>query len=189
MKTERKITRATADDGLARPSPDRPTPPTAPHVPASHSGPDAALPSVDTVDTGYLQTLVGYNARRAALTVIGLFVPRMADYGLRPVDFSILSVIRHNPGITSKQLCSALNLLPPNLVGKIAALDKRGLLLRHPHPTDGRALGLQLTPEGHALMAKAEVTAFELEKEAASALSASERQTLLRLLQKVYSSN
>ena len=159
--------------------------------PASNGDPTApadAFPSVDTVDTAYLQTLVGYNARRAALTVIGMFVPRMAEYGLRPVDFSILSVIRHNPGITSKQLCSTLNLLPPNLVGKIAALDKRGLVLRHPHPSDGRALGLQLTPDGHALMTQAEVTAFELEKEAASGLSPSERQTLLRLLQKVYSS-
>ncbi len=146
-------------------------------------------PSVDKVSTAYLETLVGYNARRAALAVIGLFVPRMAEYGLRPVDFSILSVIRHNPGITSKQLCSALNLLPPNLVGKIAALDKRGLLLRHPHPTDGRALGLQLTNEGHALMAQAEITAVQLEQDAASALSPSERQTLLRLLQKVYSSS
>lgn len=156
--------------------------------PGATDAPASPAPSIAKVNTAYLETLVGYNARRAALAVISLFVPRMAEYGLRPVDFSILSVIRHNPGITSKQLCSTLNLLPPNLVGKIAALDKRGLLLRHPHPSDGRALGLQLTPEGQALMAQAELTAFELEKEAASALSESERHTLLRLLQKVYSS-
>ena len=162
----------------------------APQQPASTEAEVVATPapSVDKVSTAYLETLVGYNARRAALAVIGLFVPRMADYGLRPVDFSILSVIRHNPGITSKQLCIALNLLPPNLVGKIASLDQRGLLLRHPHPSDGRALGLQLTPAGHDLMARAEVTAVELEQDAASSLSPSERQTLLRLLQKVYSS-
>lgn len=169
----------TVDTEVAHPSP-----PAADALP-----PVDPAPTVDQVDTSYLETLVGYNARRAALTVIGLFVPRMAEYGLRPVDFSILSVIRHNPGITSKQLCSALNLLPPNLVGKIAAMDKRGLLVRHPHPSDGRALGLQLTPAGHALMHDAEQSAFELEREAAGALSASERRTLLRLLQKVYSSN
>ena len=115
----------------------RPDPTDAPPAPAAEelngAAPFDPNASVDQVDTRYLETLVGYNARRAALTVIGLFVPRMAEYGLRPVDFSILSVIRHNPGITSKQLCSALNLLPPNLVGKIATLDQRGLLLRHPH--------------------------------------------------------
>ena len=141
---------------------------------------------VETVDTTYLETLVGYNARRAALTVIGQFVPRMAEYGLRPVDFSILSVIRHNPGVTSRQLCDVLSLLPPNLVGKIAGMEKRGLLLRRPHPLDGRALGLHLSEAGRQLMDQAENTAFELEKDAAGALTAAERKTLIRLLQKVY---
>ena len=68
---------------------------------ASHDAPPAtpAAPAiVDAVDTRYLQTLLGYNARRAALTVIDEFVPRMAQFGLRVVDFSILSVIHHNPG-------------------------------------------------------------------------------------------
>ncbi|MFT4194022.1 MarR family winged helix-turn-helix transcriptional regulator [Ottowia sp.] len=143
-------------------------------------------PVIDQVDTAYLQTLLGYNARRAALAVISEFLPRMARYGLRPVDFSILSVIRHNAGITSRQLCDALSLLPPNLVGKIGALEKRGLLLRRPHPLDGRAQGLHLTKDGHGLMEKAEATAAELERDVASALTAAEHKTLLRLLQKVY---
>lgn len=147
---------------------------------------EAPLAAVDQVDTRYLQSLLGYNARRAALVVIGRFVPRMAEYGLRPVDFSILSVINHNSGITSRQLCDALGLLPPNLVGKIAALERRGLLVRHPHPMDKRALSLQLTPDGSALMERAEITASQLEAEVARTLSGAEMRTLLRLLQKVY---
>lgn len=142
--------------------------------------------AVEKIDTRYLQTLLGYNARRAALTIIGLFVPRMAEFGLRPVDFSILSVIGHNPGITSKQLCGVLDLLPPNLVGKINALEQRGLLERHSHPSDGRALGLHLTTAGQAMMKQAEKSAFELEAEAANRLTATERQTLNSLLRKVY---
>jgi DNA-binding MarR family transcriptional regulator len=142
--------------------------------------------AVDTVDSSYLQTLVGYNARMAALTVIGDILPGMAPFGLRIVDFSILSIVFHNSGITSKQLCGVLNLLPPNLVGKIGALEKRGLLLRHPHPQDGRALGLQLTAEGRRLMQKAEMAVAALEGRATQALTASERRTLIRLLQKLY---
>jgi DNA-binding MarR family transcriptional regulator len=141
---------------------------------------------VETVDTAYLETLIGYNARRAALSVIGLFLQRMAVYGLRPVDFSVMSLITHNPGITSRQLCSALNILPPNLVGMINALARRGLIERLPHPRDRRAQGLHLTVEGQALMNEAEVTASELEVEAAGRLSAAERATLIRLLRKVY---
>jgi DNA-binding MarR family transcriptional regulator len=143
-------------------------------------------PAVDEVDTRYLETLIGYNARRAALSVIGLFLQRMAVYELKPVDFSVLSLITHNPGITSAQLCSALSILPPNLVGMINALARRGLIERLPHPRDGRALGLHLTAAGHALMGEAEQTASDLELEATDRLSNAERQTLIRLLRKVY---
>jgi DNA-binding MarR family transcriptional regulator len=147
--------------------------------------PDSA-PAIEQVDTTYLETLLGYNARRVSLKVIELFTQRMADYGLSPVDFSILSLITHNPGITSRQICSALSLLPPNLVGKINAMGKRGLLARSPHPDDGRAIGLYLTDAGRQLMLQAEKTATDLELDAASRLTTAEKKTLLRLLQKVY---
>lgn len=143
-------------------------------------------PAVENVDTSYLESLVGYNARRAALAVIEVFLERMAVYDLRPVDFSVLSLITHNPGITSRQLCSTLSILPPNLVGMINALEKRELISRRPHPRDGRAMGLHLTPTGQNLVRDAEQTAAELESEVAGRLTATERKTLIRLLQKIY---
>jgi DNA-binding MarR family transcriptional regulator len=142
--------------------------------------------TVEKVDTSYLETLMGYNARRAALRVIDLFSRRMAVFELRPVDFSVLSLIGHNPGITSRQLCSALNILPPNLVGKISSMEKRDLLARKPHPQDRRAVGLHLTELGTQLMSDAERIALDLESEATSRLSAAEKKTLMRLLQKIY---
>lgn len=143
-------------------------------------------PYVETVDTSYLQTLLGYNARRTALRIITEFLRRMAVYGLKPVDFSVMSVIAHNPGVTSRQICATLDILPPNLVGMINQLQSRELIERRPHPRDGRAQGLHLTPTGVKLMRSAEATASQLEEDAASRLSAAERKTLLRLLQKVY---
>lgn len=145
--------------------------------------PDAA---VEQVDTSYLESLVGYNARRAALVIIDAFLRHMAVYGLRPVDFSVLSLIAHNPGITSRQLCTSLNIQPPNLVGLINQLQKRELITRRPHPRDGRAMGLHLTPVGRKLAKQAEVTAAELENEATARLSAAERKTLMQLLKKIY---
>ena len=140
----------------------------------------------DELDTRYLETLLGYNTRRAALTIIGRFMDNMAVYQLRPVDFSVLSLIGHNPGITSRQLCGALNILPPNLVGLLKDIEKRQLIRRSPHPTDGRAMGLSLTSKGAALMQEAEATALDSDLSAAAALSPSEIKTLTRLLQKIY---
>ena len=149
----------------------------------------AGLPTVSAVDqvnTTYLQTLLGYNARRAALTIIEGFLERKAEFGLRPVDFSVMSVIHHNPGVTSRQLCAALNLLPPNLVGLVQSLEARGLIHRQPHPPDGRAMGLHPTPEGAALMLQAEQAATDLEIERSARLTPAQRKTLLDLLQKIY---
>lgn len=138
------------------------------------------------IDASFLESLLGYNARRTALVIIESFLDRMSVYGLRPVDFSTLSLVAHNPGITSRQLCAALGILPPNLVRIVADLDKRGLVQRKPHPTDGRAIGLHLSVDGRKMMREAEATVLALEDSAASRLTVQERLTLMSLLKKVY---
>ena len=140
------------------------------------------------IDATFLESLLGYNARRTALVIIESFLDRMSVYGLRPVDFSTLSLVAHNPGITSRQLCAALGILPPNLVRIVADLDKRGLVQRKPHPTDGRAIGLHLSTEGRKMMREAEATVLALEDSAAAKLTVAERLTLISLLKKVYKS-
>jgi DNA-binding MarR family transcriptional regulator len=148
--------------------------------------PKNSVSAVEKVDTRFLESLIGYNARRAALAIIEEFLERMAVYGLKPVDFSVMSVIVHNPGVTSRQLCASLNILPPNLVSLIQSLDSRGLVERQPHPHDGRAVGLHPTKKGKALMVQAEATASELERNVGGKLTPNQAQTLVTLLQKIY---
>ena len=160
-----------------------------PRAPRKTAAPATTFPVVDNdsgIDTSYLETLLGYNARRAALAVIGVFLQRMAPYGLRPVDFSVLTLIAHNPGITSRHHCAALDILPPNLVGMIKSLDQRGLIERRPHPTDRRAQGLHVSAAGKKLQKSAQATATQLESDVASRLTAQELDTLKDLLRKVY---
>ena len=146
----------------------------------------ATLARSERLDTRVLETFVGYNARRAWLVVTEVFAERMAVYGLKQADFSVLSLIAHNPGATSRQLCTTLDILPPNLVSLIAAMEGRGLIERRPHPHDGRAIGLYLTAAGEQLVRQAEQTVTDLEAETSARLTPRERETLIRLLQKVY---
>lgn len=188
LKNSTESKRAATAPASKRPKPRRPARPALSADPQRFSAPTAkpyGTPT-DTVDSTYLQSLMGYNARRAALSIIELFLERLAPYGLKPVDFSVMSTIQHNPGVTSRQLCATLNLLPPNLVGLIQSLESRGLIERQPHPHDGRAVGLHATPKGQALMVQAEQTATELELEKTAKLSPTQRKTLLSLLQKIY---
>lgn len=176
------MTDASAANTFRRP---RATRAVAPAAESTGRPTDTALTGGE-LDTRFLETLLGYNARRAALTVIALFLKRMEPYNLRPVDFSVLTLIAHNPGVTSRQLCAALDILPPNLVGMIKNLDRRGLIERHPHPTDRRAQGLHLSATGTQLQRDAQHTAAQLEKEVAPDLTPAELDTLTRLLRKVY---
>ena len=153
---------------------------------AKAAPPAAANAKSDRLDTRVLEAFVGYNARRAWLIVSSLFAERMAPYGLKQIDFSVLSLLAHNPGATSRQLCNTLDILPPNLVSLVATLDSRGLIERRPHPHDGRAVGLHLTEAGEKLIGEAEQAVTQLETDASARLTARERETLIRLLQKMY---
>ena len=175
---------ASVANALRRPRAGRKTP--AAPLDATKPAPESSASAAPEIDTGFLETLLGYNARRAALAVIGVFLRRMEPYGMRPVDFSVLSVVAHNPGVTSRQICAALDILPPNLVGMIKSLHKRGLILRKPHPTDRRAQGLHLSAAGQRLYREAQATASQLEQDVAGRLSPEELQTLIGLLRKVY---
>lgn len=138
------------------------------------------------LDTRFLESLIGYNARRAALVIIGHVLQRLAPFDLRVVDFSVLTVIAHNPGVTSRQVCAALDILPPNLVGLVRALEQRGLVEKREHPTDRRAQGLHVTALGAEVQAQAQAEVGTLESSDVTHLDAAERATLIRLLRKVY---
>jgi DNA-binding MarR family transcriptional regulator len=138
------------------------------------------------LDSALIEGFVGYAARRASLTLIDSFARHMAEHELRPVAFTLLSLVGSNPGITSSQLCALLGIHSSNLVGLVKQLQDRELTVRQSHPRDGRAMGLHLTAAGRALLDKALVSAAQADLQATARLSEAERQQLLRLLHKVY---
>lgn len=138
------------------------------------------------LDQSTLLGLVGYNCRRAYINIMPVFEKRMAKYQLRPVDFSVLSLLKANPNINQKRLSDAVNVSPPNLAILLDRLQERGLLLRQRSPLDRRSQTLVLTPAGLSMCTKAEKTASDLEADATAALTDAERAQLIKLLQKIY---
>ena len=134
----------------------------------------------------HLLSLVGYNCRRAYLTIMPLYEQRMAQYNLKAAEFSVLSLLKANPNITQKRLSAAVNVSPPNLAILLDKLEQRGLVLRQRNPLDKRSQTLILTTEGAALCTQSEQTTAQLEAEATSMLTNAERTLLLGLLQKIF---
>jgi DNA-binding MarR family transcriptional regulator len=141
---------------------------------------------IETIDTSYLESLIGYNTRRAALSMIGGFTQKMEVFDLRPVEFSVLSLIGHNPGATAVQLCHELNIKPSNIVLFIKELEEKSLILRKVHPTDKRVIRLTLSSKGRELMKKAEKVVVDSEMTVASKLTQKEIKVMLGLLKKIY---
>ena len=137
------------------------------------------------LDQSLLLSLVGYNCKRAYLHIKPMFDEQMAQYDLRAVEFTVLSLLKANPNVQQKRLSGAINVSPPNLATLLDRLEARKLLVRQRNPLDKRSQSLVLTAEGARLCDQAERTAVAVEAAASSALSDAERAQLIELLQKI----
>ncbi len=141
-------------------------------------------PDNPAVDQSALLGSIGYNCLQTYLAIVPELKKQLAKLGLRPVEYTILSVVKRNPGITQKRLGETIKVSPPNLATVLDRMELDGLLARQRNPLDKRSQILVLNPRGDALCDRAEV--LVLKAEAVPQLSDAERQTLLGLLQKIF---
>lgn len=139
-----------------------------------------------TVDLGPLGESVGYLVRRAQITIFKRFFELFADVDIRPVQYSILTVIECNPGLGQTQLAEALGIKKANLVGLIDELEARGLARRKSAHADRRARELYLTPKGTALCARLHRMDAALDQRL-SKLMGKDRQRLCEILRQIAS--
>jgi DNA-binding MarR family transcriptional regulator len=137
------------------------------------------------IEFGPLDDSVGYLIRRAQVVVFQRFFKLFADVDVRPAQYSVLTVIERNPGLSQNQLADALGIKKTNLVAMIDALEERGLARRTPTEKDRRCHALFLTPRGAAFVAKLHRLDATLDQELTSALSAAERRQLCEALRRV----
>jgi DNA-binding MarR family transcriptional regulator len=112
------------------------------------------------------------------------FYEKFARRGFTPAIFSTLASIRQNPGIRHGVLADALRIQRPNMTALLNALERAGYVSRRPSATDKRSTVLYLTGRGERAVAKMHESMRAFDREATAGLSASERKSLLALLQK-----
>jgi DNA-binding MarR family transcriptional regulator len=133
-----------------------------------------------------LSDITGYQLTRANLAGLAGFsrdVERVFD--LRPVEFTILQLVREGQHTTPSQLAKELSITPPSMSVWLDKLSARKLLARSKSALDGRAQQLQLTPAGSKLVEKAHEALMKSEQTLLQALSTGERAILLEILQKL----
>ena len=148
-------------------------------------------PRTDVTPAGRLEEarlhhVLGYQMAQATIVTNAVFMAHAGEpFGLRPVEYTVLTLIVENPGGSLARLARALAVTAPNITMWIDKLEARGLVRRQPSATDRRAQVLQATPEGEALARQATQAILEAERTALTTLSPAERAMLVELLHKV----
>jgi DNA-binding MarR family transcriptional regulator len=133
-----------------------------------------------------LSHITGYQLTRANLVSLSSYarhVERVFD--LRPVEFTILQMLREGICDTPSQLAKELSMTPPSMSVWLDKLSARQLIARSKSALDGRAQQLQLTQSGADLVAKAHDALMQGEQKLLAHLSEGERVILLEILHKL----
>jgi DNA-binding MarR family transcriptional regulator len=133
-----------------------------------------------------LQQILGYQLAQAAIVTYGVFERVVGGpMDLRPVEYTVLTLIHENPGVSPAQLSKALAVTRPNITVWLDRLQGRGLVLREINPADRRGQHLSVTERGAALSAEATQLLSATERESFKSLTPVEQMMLAELLHKL----
>jgi DNA-binding MarR family transcriptional regulator len=116
----------------------------------------------------------GYLLRQAWAEFRGAMDDALRGHGLSAPQYAALSVLARDPGISGADLARACITTPQAMNGVIGTLEREGLVERHPHPTHGRILQIELTDEGRRRLEAAHPIVRALEDAIEDGFSAEE---------------
>jgi DNA-binding MarR family transcriptional regulator len=125
--------------------------------------------------------LLSWNGQRMSYK----FGSALEPLGLGKHHFGLLTLIDSHPGSAQQELVKRSLIDPSSMVAVIDELEELGLAERRPHPSDRRKHAVHLTARGGRTLRKARDVAIEFAKRTFAPLSASEVETLRRLLRKL----
>ena len=129
---------------------------------------------------------LGMQLSRSYLSFKRAATKRMEQHGLTPEQFSVLSELHKQEGISQKQLALTTE-RDQTTVGKILdKLVKKGLVIRSADPRDRRAFILLTTKEGIQTIQLLEPALEELQQQAFSGLTKKEIKQFIKTLETIY---
>jgi DNA-binding MarR family transcriptional regulator len=130
---------------------------------------------------GYLAYLL-----RQAQAAARLAMERaLADLGVTPPQFVVLTMLRAYPGLSGADL-ARVALLTPQTVGVIIRnLERDGAIRKAPHPIHGRVLQWRLTRRGETRLDKCRRRALGIERRLMAGLPKQAQATIRRWLAKI----
>jgi DNA-binding MarR family transcriptional regulator len=113
------------------------------------------------------------------------FGERVSRLNLRPPDAGILRLLGVSGGLSQQELSTRLGIHPSRLVAILDALEDQRLVERKPNVDDRRQYALHLTEQGQRTLGEISGIAREHTDSLCDSLTATEREHLGELLQKI----
>ena len=125
---------------------------------------------------------LGYELRLAELAWRRSLEGPLRELGLTIPQYSTLRALERAPGASSAELARNALVTPQTMNALVLQLEEAELITRTASATNLRVLNAELTPNGKALVTKAQRLVRRLESVAVTDLSESEHRQLLDLL-------
>jgi len=124
---------------------------------------------------------------RAANAATNAQADELRHLGLSPSAFHVLMSLHNTPAATLEpcQLAERLLVSRPSMTGLLDTLQAKGLVVRTPHPEDGRRVRVALTETARDLLESHFAEHYRHQAELFGELSADELATLVCLLRRV----
>ncbi len=136
-----------------------------------------------------LRDLVGYNLKRAYMTLRDDFLVTLDKYDLRVTSFSALVLIVDRPDMTQSQLAEALSIERAGVVLIVDELENRELINRNKVEGDRRTYALRATLSGIRFCEKVMAATKAHEERVLQKLSKKQRAVLIEILNLIETSN
>lgn len=147
-------------------------------------GPDGTARH-DDLALGPLPGYLGYKLRQAQTASFRHLDRAAGGKTLSPGQFSLLTVIEANPGVTQTRVARSFGLDKSTLSPAIDQLVKARLVSRKRSTTDGRAYELSLTASGRRKLQAKQAQIEAQERLMAAALPETDRARLMALLDRL----
>jgi len=137
------------------------------------------------ISFGPLPGYLGYQIRQAQAAVFRNLMASITDLELTPGEYSLLTMLDENPGISQVDLVAVYHLDKSTLSLAVGRLVKRGLVRRTRSRDDERYYALWLEQPGRVLLQRVRARVEAQERTMGAALRRGECKLLLDMLERV----
>lgn len=131
-----------------------------------------------------LDSLLGYQLRRAQGAMHRDFMAAVSDFGLTQKQVATLWLVHANGGVSQAEVAAALGMDRATMMAVIDRLEDRGFVIRKRSSVDRRRQNLHLTTAGQAILRKCKTRIAEHEEKFGTLFTSAELAALLEALRK-----